>query len=345
MAKFHERAILVYAKTQSAEGTPATIATTDAVAALEVNYSDEIATEDHAYVGDELDRDTLTSVTDRHSKVDFSTLMPLLDVTEPFATTPETLLGVTPLIQACGGYATDTATVDGTDTILTVNFTNDTVLNSFATLEVRRSSADEPTYQRKHQLVDCRGQMNLEIELGKRSMLGFNFMGNFVDPSRVAQVVPNFGVQKTRIAPVPRKANILQAELVDIGSAFTGIGTKTFCFSKLSAPNFFGFDYSRFILSCLEGFSKGAVTTDVVLTRLIDTPDTGVFMPENNLEGLFKLRVVLGTEDVDTITVDFTKLELVNYANTNVGTYAAQDITFKNRGTSELEITAVRATL
>ena len=198
MAKFHERAILVYAKTQSAEGTPATIATTDAVAALEVNYSDEIATEDHAYVGDELDRDTLTSVTDRSSKVDFSTLMPLVVDSTPFKTTAETLLAVTPLIQACGGYAVGSATGNEVVTNLTVNFTNDTVLNSFATLEVRRSSADEPTYQRNHQLTDCRGQMNLEIELGKRSMLGFNFMGNFVAPSRVAQVAPNFGVQKTR---------------------------------------------------------------------------------------------------------------------------------------------------
>ena len=186
--------------------------------------------------------------------------------------------------------------------------------------------------------------VNLELELGKRSMLGFNFMGNFVDPARVAQIVPNFGVQKTRIAPVPRAINVIQAELVAVGEAFTGVGTKTFCFSKLSAPNLFGFDYSRFILSCLEGFSKGAVTTDVVLTRLIDTPDTGIFMPENNLEGLFKLRVTLGTEDVDTVSVEFDKLELTNYANTTVGTYAAQDITFKNRGTSTLEFIAVRDT-
>lgn len=347
MAKFHERAILIYGKSQYAEGSPATVAATDAVAALEVNYTDEISSEDHVYVGDELDRDTLTSITDRSAKVDFSTLLPLIDVTEPFGTTPETLLAVAPLLKACGGSATDSETADSPEvgkTAINVTFTNSAVLNSFATLEVRRSSADEPTFERKHQITDCRGMVNLEWELGKRSMLGFNFMGNFVDPARVEQIVPNFGVQKTRIAPVLRAANVIQAELVAVGTAFTGIGTKTFCFSKLSAPNLFGFDYSRFILSCLEGFSKGAVTTDVVLTRLMDTPDTGVFMPENNLEGLFKLRVTIGTEDVDTVAVEFDKLELVNYANTAVGTYAAQDITFKNRGFTTLSFDAVRGT-
>lgn len=343
MAKFHERAILIYGKSQSAEGSPATVAATDAIAALEVNYNDEISSEDHVYVGDELDRDTLTSITDRSAKVDFSTLLPYVDLTDITPTTPVDLIGIAPLLQACGGYGTITAVTNLGIEARNATFTNSTVLNSFATLEVRRSSADEPTYERKHQITDCRGMVNLEWELGKRSMLGFNFMGNFVNPARVAQIAPNFGVQKTRIAPVLRAATVIQAELVAIDGSFTGIGTKTFCFSKLSAPNLFGFDYSRFILSCLEGFSKGAVTTDVVLTRLMDTPDTGVFMPENNLEGLFKLRVTIGVDDVDTVAVEFSKLELVNYANTTVGTYAAQDITFKNRGFTTLSFDSYRA--
>lgn len=43
---------------------------------------------------------------------------------------------------------------------------------------------------------------------------------------------------------------------------------KSFCFSTLSAPNFFGFDYTRYLTGCEEGFAKGAVPTDVSVTIL-----------------------------------------------------------------------------
>lgn len=43
---------------------------------------------------------------------------------------------------------------------------------------------------------------------------------------------------------------------------------KSFCFDKLSATNFFGFDYQRYLTGCEEGFAKGAVPTDVSVTML-----------------------------------------------------------------------------
>jgi len=45
---------------------------------------------------------------------------------------------------------------------------------------------------------------------------------------------------------------------------------KVFCFNKLSASNFFGFDYQRYLTGCEEGFGKGAVPTDVAVTMLED---------------------------------------------------------------------------
>lgn len=45
---------------------------------------------------------------------------------------------------------------------------------------------------------------------------------------------------------------------------------KTFCFATLNAPNFFGFDYQRYITGCEEGFAKGAVPTDITVSMLED---------------------------------------------------------------------------
>lgn len=43
---------------------------------------------------------------------------------------------------------------------------------------------------------------------------------------------------------------------------------KTFCFNTLTANNFFGFDYTRYVTGCEVGFSKKAVPTDVSITAL-----------------------------------------------------------------------------
>jgi hypothetical protein len=43
---------------------------------------------------------------------------------------------------------------------------------------------------------------------------------------------------------------------------------KTFCFNTLTANNFFGFDYARYVTGCEQGFSKKSVPTDVSLTAL-----------------------------------------------------------------------------
>jgi hypothetical protein len=49
---------------------------------------------------------------------------------------------------------------------------------------------------------------------------------------------------------------------------------KDFAFSSLTASNFFGFDFTRYVTSVEEGFAKGAVPTDVSLTMLEDKAPT-----------------------------------------------------------------------
>lgn len=51
-------------------------------------------------------------------------------------------------------------------------------------------------------------------------------------------------------------------------TAEVGPAAKNFCFSTTNAPNFFGFDYSRYKTGCESGFSKKAVPTDVTVSIL-----------------------------------------------------------------------------
>lgn len=55
------------------------------------------------------------------------------------------------------------------------------------------------------------------------------------------------------------------------GGTFTmtvGAAAKTFCFNTLTASNFFGFDFARYVTGCEVGFSKTAVPTDVSMSML-----------------------------------------------------------------------------
>ena len=44
--------------------------------------------------------------------------------------------------------------------------------------------------------------------------------------------------------------------------------SKTFCFDKLQAPNFFGFDLARYLTACEEGFDRKAMASDVTVSML-----------------------------------------------------------------------------
>lgn len=57
----------------------------------------------------------------------------------------------------------------------------------------------------------------------------------------------------------------------DASGTFTaqvGPAAKAFCFSTLTAANFFGFDFARYLTGCETGFSKTATATDVAVDLL-----------------------------------------------------------------------------
>lgn len=109
---------------------------------------------------------------------------------------------------------------------------------------------------------------------------------------------------------------------------------ETFCFSTLSATNFFGFDYTRYLTGCEEGFAKGAVPTDVAVTMLEDQVGGSSFDPDSNVTYFYGAQIKFGTGAGKYVTYKWDKLQLANVKEGKVSSYYGRDVTFRNTGRS-----------
>lgn len=111
---------------------------------------------------------------------------------------------------------------------------------------------------------------------------------------------------------------------------------ETFCFSTLSAPNFFGYDYQRYLTGCDQGFAKGGTPTDVSVTMLeSQVGESGVFNPDANVTKFYGavLKFGQGVAGKD-VAYMWDKLQLANVKQGKVATYMGRDVTFRNTGSS-----------
>lgn len=113
-----------------------------------------------------------------------------------------------------------------------------------------------------------------------------------------------------------------------------GPAAETFCFSTLSATNFFGFDYTRYLTGCEEGFAKGAVPTDVAVTMLEDQVGGTSFDPDSNVTYFYGAQIKFGTAAGKYVTYKWDKLQLANVKEGKVASYYGRDVTFRNTGRS-----------
>ena len=113
-----------------------------------------------------------------------------------------------------------------------------------------------------------------------------------------------------------------------------GPAAETFCFSTLSAPNFFGFDYSRYLTGCEEGFAKQAVPTDVTVSMLEGYVGDTTFNPDANVSSFYGAKIKFGTAAGKYVTYQWSKLQLANVKESKVATYLGREVTFRNTGTS-----------
>lgn len=113
-----------------------------------------------------------------------------------------------------------------------------------------------------------------------------------------------------------------------------GPAAETFCFSTLSATNFFGFDFTRYLTGCEEGFAKGAVPTDVSVTMLEDQVGGTSFDPDSNVTYFYGAQIKFGTAAGKYVTYKWDKLQLANVKDGKVASYYGRDVTFRNTGRS-----------
>lgn len=109
---------------------------------------------------------------------------------------------------------------------------------------------------------------------------------------------------------------------------------KTFCFSSLAATNFFGFDLTRYLTGCEEGFSKSAVPTDVSVVMLEDQVGGLSFDPDANISKFFSVAVRFGTGAGKYVTYKWNKLQIADVKEGKVGNLFGRDVKFRNTGKS-----------
>jgi hypothetical protein len=105
-----------------------------------------------------------------------------------------------------------------------------------------------------------------------------------------------------------------------------------FCFEKINAPNASGFEFTRYMLSCEAGWSKGAVPSDVTATILEDTADAP-YNPYDYESVRHYMAVNWGHADLGTeVDVIFTSALLSKITNSEVSNYRAQDLNLRSVG-------------
>ncbi len=304
----------------------------NALAVLNLNYSTELTTEAFQYTGNELDRDEDTVVTDKYAKFDCEVFVPSLG----------TIAGADPVLSEVPMVdwftSSGMAVLLSTGSLGKATITNSVASNTFLTIEVRRSSPDLTLQQKVFVMNDARGVIDLDAKVGTRGKLKLNYQGNLSTVVDKFSLVPNFADQKTEHAGSIKSTTITTAQL----SLYSGAveptyvpTTKSVCFDKVDAPNLPGFEYTRYLTGCIDGWSKGASPSDVTLTILEDKA-AATYNPDNHIEELHALFVAFGSVTGKKVEFLFHKLQLAKVTNSKVANYAGQDLGFRNVGTTDI---------
>ena len=311
-AKFHVEAVGVFGAKQTAPGVQAVLTSANALAALELEYSLGIESSAFKYLGDALSRDEETVITDTNATIKYKGFFPISGTVGGAVATQE-------WFEACGGAIISTPSVS-------VEITNRVASSALLTQSFRRSTADVTT-QKEYKIWDAVGNCDLTLGIGARAMLDFTFLGNTQAPTQEPTLAASYGAQKTNVGATMRKDNLIHAKL----TAEDGGTVYDVCFGSLEATNWMGFEFDRFLTGCEEGYSKGAVATDVKLTILEDTASAGKFIPEAELEKNFKREIKFGTGAGKFIEYTWDKIALATLGAGTLGKWTAQEITFRNR--------------
>lgn len=305
---YHTRAALLFGAKQTAEGTPATLTGAKAIAATEITFTPEYDMDTEKYLGEITDRSVILYEKDRYGKLDFTTVMPVLDTADD--------IPLSDWLECCG-VAKDVSVDDE------VTFDNSTLVHNTLTTAFRRSSTQTST-EKQFLVTDTVFQLGVDFAVGQLAKLSFTGMGEFDRSTSETALVPDYGTQKTAIAPVQKK-----------GTYNTLWGATPICVESWSTSNFFGVDIERSLLLCGESFELTGTESEVTLT--VAERDVNVnFDPETFLGTGDSFQFTLGTDTGKTVVLTFSSLKIESWSPTTVGNYAAQQIRAISDGTATI---------
>ena len=116
---------------------------------------------------------------------------------------------------------------------------------------------------------------------------------------------------------------------------------ETLSFATLSASNFFGFDFTRYLTGSEEGFAKAATPTDISIT-VLEAPvgDTTYFVPDQTeVSRYYAIKLKFGTAAGKYVTYQWDKVQMSNIKEGKVANYFGRDVTFRNTGKSVMILT------
>jgi hypothetical protein len=308
----------------------------NAIAVLNLNFSVETTTDVMQYVGDELDRDETTDITDLFAKFDFEARMPTRG-TMAGSSPVESEIPLADWYQSCGMAL-----------ILGVGYysiTNSIASNAYLTVDVRRSSPDLAVgvTQKAYVLHNVRGGMDLDMVVGSKPKLKFNMLGNLSTIAQKLTLVPNFRNMKFDVSPAIKSSTTILTEMdaYTSGAVPAITGVSNFCFQKINMVNMSGWSYTRYLLTCGDGWSKRADPTDVTVSILEDSA-AAALEPYSKLGTDYLLTIDYADKIVaptvgKQIEVSMNKVKLAKVTQSKIATNTALDLNMRNISTTTIK--------
>lgn len=301
----------------------------NALPTTQFSFDREIVSEAFQYLGDELDRDEVTTVTDNYAKFDFQAFMPRLG-TIAGGTPTEEEVNLAKWMQSAG-FALVLSTGKA-------SFTNSQVTNTYMTIEMRMATPELST-DKVYTVVNARANIDLDCKISSRANLKFNYMGNILDIKQKASITPDYGFQKDKVALPLATKRITRSNLeVYVDETEPTVGATNFCFSELTAGNVDGFVYDRYQTSCEETWSKEATPTDMALTIVEDAADA-TYAPQDNLDTNHRLQIDYGDTAGDRVSIIYNKIRLNTISGSEVAKFVGETLNFRNVGYTTIELT------
>jgi len=314
MSRYLAKSASVLLGLQTTHGTPETLTGDEALAVVDLEWTDEFATKDYTFAGKPT-REVNTYVTDKTSSSSFTTYFPTYGTVTP---------ALYKLLEASGA-----ATVLASSPLVTA--TNSLESCDEATLQVLQHQHCSAGNEKSQVMQDAGAMVDLEMELDSLATLKFSWQGEYAIPTDVTPVVLDFGDQKNFIAPAVTRANITTAKLQPLEDA--DVGDINICFSKLSVTNVFGQKLDRYRLGCDSGHTRVDEAGEVKLSILEDSASAD-YLPDSMLEKLHSLTIEWGLTAKQGITFD--NLQLTTFSKVELGVWSGYELTFKNKGSSDL---------